>query len=183
MDRDGEYFAALGLWLYRQLRHDIINHLQVVAGMIQLGKEEKALEYIWQVSDALNREGQITRIKGEGVALVLLTLLRTLPQKGVSFSWAVDTDLADYQGSFWELGMYLYRLVSFFQEKAVGRGELSLELSEKEKGYLLVLQWQGPAAPELVEVLRAYPPPSLGRFLAVETKGGKIEVSCLLAKG
>lgn len=43
----------------RVQRHDFLNHLQVISGLLQLKKYDRAQEYIKQVAEQLGRAGAV----------------------------------------------------------------------------------------------------------------------------
>lgn len=48
--------------LIRIQKHDFLNHLQVISGMLQLNRPDKALNYVREVSELLDQQGTILRL-------------------------------------------------------------------------------------------------------------------------
>ncbi len=55
-------------------RHDLLNHLQVISGYLQLNKPERAREYLHQIQAELTAESRVCSCKPEALALELLYL-------------------------------------------------------------------------------------------------------------
>lgn len=60
------------LEVVRIQRHDFLNHLQVISGLLQLNKADRAREYIGQVSREIGRDSKTSRIKIPEVEAALL---------------------------------------------------------------------------------------------------------------
>ncbi|ABZ85235.1 hypothetical protein HM1_2706 [Heliomicrobium modesticaldum Ice1] len=58
--------------LWRELRHDFINHLQTILGYIQVGRGERSLEYLRHVAQQLQEAGSIMTL---GILPVIAHLL------------------------------------------------------------------------------------------------------------
>jgi hypothetical protein len=85
---------------YRLQRHDFLNHWQVIMGYLQLGKPEKALNYMREGIDGLEAEQHIGQIPQETVSAILLSLVISLRQQKVH----VEVELKDVMKEtiFWE---------------------------------------------------------------------------------
>ncbi len=53
-------------------RHDFLNHLQVISGLVQLNKGDRVKEYIRQISAEMEHLGKLARISAPEVTAVLL---------------------------------------------------------------------------------------------------------------
>lgn len=74
----------------RNQRHGFLNHLQVIAGWIQLGKSERALQYLERVAARIEAQGQALRsIEEPAVALLLLEMELLAEPAGVELAWQV----------------------------------------------------------------------------------------------
>lgn|GEM_PF-3469496 len=76
----------------RVYKHDFLNHLQVVLGYLQLKKPERALEYLKEAIEEVEKSGSVMRLGLPSVAFWLL--LEELKQKeqGIIFQLTNDTD-------------------------------------------------------------------------------------------
>lgn len=64
-------------------RHDFLNHLQVISGLLQLNKPEKALDYIKQISYLAGQDSYICRINNSDLALRLMLEQHKAAQRGI----------------------------------------------------------------------------------------------------
>jgi len=62
---------------HRLMRHDFMNHLQVISGYLQLGQPDKVREYIKKVSGALERFKYLGRIEAPYLQSLLVYCLST----------------------------------------------------------------------------------------------------------
>lgn len=60
------------------MRHDYLNHLQIISGYLQLGQPEKVREYVRKVSQSLQRFNQLSRIEAPFLQSLFLYYLVTL---------------------------------------------------------------------------------------------------------
>lgn len=83
---------ALGL--VRLLRHNFLNHLQVISGWLQLGQAERASAYLNQVAARLAGESQGARDLNPSLALALLAAAAQAETHGVTLQWHLPPALA-----------------------------------------------------------------------------------------
>lgn len=75
-------------------RHDFLNHLQVISGLLQLNKGERVRDYINQVCAEYERLSRITRLKPPEVKAVLLAADNRAAKCQVDFIIAIETNMA-----------------------------------------------------------------------------------------
>ncbi|MDR1960982.1 MAG: Spo0B domain-containing protein [Gracilibacteraceae bacterium] len=78
---------------FRRQRHDFFNHLQVIRGYLQLGKVERALEYVDQVA-APGPQQEISRVTEEMLQAILLDWYFNLTARGVRVTVRVTEEFA-----------------------------------------------------------------------------------------
>ncbi|MFA5384555.1 MAG: Spo0B domain-containing protein [Eubacteriales bacterium] len=71
------------LEIIRMLRHDFLNHIQVVSGYLQLNRTEQAKQYIDEALMQINRFGEILHLKPPEVAAALLEARNMAAKYGV----------------------------------------------------------------------------------------------------
>ena len=93
---------------HRLIRHDFMNHLQVISGYIQLGQPEKVREYIKRVCGALERFKCLASIEAPFLQSLLVYFLCALGEKDsfnlevqdkISLKEEEDRDLAGLVGA------------------------------------------------------------------------------------
>lgn len=67
-------------------RHDLLNHIQVISGYLQLNKIDRAKEHLIEMVNELNRESLLLNCKSGKVAVALLCLQHKALLAGVKLS-------------------------------------------------------------------------------------------------
>lgn len=76
------------LELLRTQRHHFMNHLQVISGWLQLGKAERAIQYIDRVAARMEAERQaLRRLERPEAALFVLDMGLRAESYGVALEW------------------------------------------------------------------------------------------------
>lgn len=84
------FFAEKLTDTYRLLRHDFMNHLQVISGYLQLGNLEKAQEYTYKATAVLHKHSSLAEIELAQLRAFLIWFI--LNQKGKALNMDVDSD-------------------------------------------------------------------------------------------
>lgn len=130
------------LKVIRTERHDFLNHLQVISGLLQLNKQEKVHEYIEKVTKELYSLGRITRLGESWIATALLLKNYEAVQKGINFEIVIETDLDEFRVEGQNFAEELKEILEtlFNQCKADNQNELQpnlkLVLGEEENQYV-----------------------------------------------
>lgn len=128
------------LELLRIQRHNFANHLQVISGLLQLKKYDKAFDYIRQVGDELNRIGVVARLeKPELVKNIFLAEL-SAANRGIRIEHSICTSLQRFSGSDDVLAGLIKEMIDF----AINFAKIDIHsdnivkfiLSENAEGYL-----------------------------------------------
>lgn len=75
--------------MLRSQRHSMMNHLQVILGWLQLGRPERARQYLETLASRMAGEGEAIRQAPAATALVMLTLGLEAETHGVQLDWRV----------------------------------------------------------------------------------------------
>lgn len=76
-------------------RHDFLNHLQVISGLLQLKKVDRVREYIGQISMEMAQLSQTTRMKLPEVTAALLAGFNEASKSQIDLALTVNSNLAD----------------------------------------------------------------------------------------
>ena len=87
------YSASEILDLMRIQKHDFLNYLQVVSGLLQLDKKDRALSYLRRAVEDIERTGTIMLLGDPELALSLLLRVDRAHKKCINVSAASNTDL------------------------------------------------------------------------------------------
>jgi sensor histidine kinase regulating citrate/malate metabolism len=92
-------------------KHDFNNHLNLIAGMLQVGKAERALEYVFEVSQRVDEVFSVSKIKNIEIAATLSRKCAIAESKGISVELDIDTPLENLRMDPIELCKVLFNLL------------------------------------------------------------------------
>ncbi|WP_432662380.1 ATP-binding protein [Wukongibacter baidiensis] len=95
----------------RGQKHDFHNHLNVIAGLIQLQKGDNALGYIKKVSGNTTKMFSISNVGNPEVAAILYRKYAIAENKGISVEIDIRSDLDDIAIDSVDLSTILFNLV------------------------------------------------------------------------
>lgn len=133
-------------------RHDFLNHLQVISGLVQLNKVERVREYISQVSMEAERLSKVGHLNIPEVAAVLLAGHFLAGRHQVDVVYDINTSLKYCSVPGGVLGEVVEEVFAQSLECLVPPGvpdrTLKISLIETEKKYLLKIFSPGPPGRE-----------------------------------
>lgn len=134
----------------RGQRHDYLNHLQVVYGMMELQEYEELHAYLEPIYKDMMKVGKAIRTSIPAVNALLMAKMRTAEENETDFYVEVKSDLKDLKVEPWELCKVLANLidnaVTALKEKE-GERKMVLEIGEDRDCYLFALSNNGPEIP------------------------------------
>nr|WP_238480759.1 Spo0B domain-containing protein [Desulforadius tongensis] len=77
-------------------RHDFLNHLQVISGLLQLNRGERVKDYIDQITREMAPLSAVTRLKVPELKAVLLIAVHKAKKHQIDFVYNIDTHLDDF---------------------------------------------------------------------------------------
>lgn len=165
-------------------RHDFLNHLQVISGLLQLNKGERVRDYIQQVSKEYERLSRITRIKSPEVKALLLIANNEAIKHQVELQFDIQTNMESLAvpGEIvnYTLKQCINHALKFLAPPEVTDRRLKLSIYEGEKKITLKLGFPGvPAevvkdAEERMALSEALAPYNGSSKLAVTEKEAEI---------
>lgn len=78
------------LKLLRGQYHDFLNHLQVISGLVELGRTEKVRDYVRRAAEEFGARGRVAKMGIPEVAWALLLLKMNAVPAGLKVSCAVE---------------------------------------------------------------------------------------------
>ncbi len=128
------------LEVLRIQRHDFLNQLQVISGLLQLKKYDQANEYIKQVAEKLGRAGVLARLGCPEIVAVVLVAEAAAGKKGITFNTVIGTGLEkgiDAGPAVAEIiREMLETAVRLTEETQCFQSSIDLAIQEKEGEYL-----------------------------------------------
>ena len=135
----------------RGQRHDYLNHMQVVYGMLELEEYEELKRYLEPIYKNLMKTGKAIRTSIPAVNALLMAKLGEAEKESVDFYIEVKSDLKELQMEPWELCKVLSNLIDNALTALLdreGERKLLLDISETKDTYLFQVGDNGPPVPE-----------------------------------
>lgn len=144
----------------REQKHDLMNHFQVVYGLLELGEYEEACAYIRPVFKDIQRLNMALKTAQPAVNALLQAKLETASQQGIDLYLEVGTTLKNITIKPWDLCRILANLLDNGMtalEHAEGERRLVLRMQELKGDYRIEISNNGPQIPKqhLTEIFRA----------------------------
>ncbi len=81
------------LEILRVQRHDFVNHLQVILGLLQMKKYDRAQDYVRKIGRELGRAGVVAGLSCPEIVSVILTSELAAGKKGLVLQSTIETGL------------------------------------------------------------------------------------------
>lgn len=128
-------------------RHDFLNHLQVISGLLQLGKADRVRDYITQVCGDYERLSRITRLKSEDVKAVLLIANLEAAKVQVELDYDIQSNLANLSAPGHIVGTALERCIrhalKFLSPPQITDRRIKLSITEGDRKITIKLGFPG----------------------------------------
>lgn len=135
----------------RAQRHDYMNHLQVIYGLLELGEYEDAREYMEPVFKDISKVSKAMKTSQPAVNALLQAKMESAEQKGITMLVEVATPLKVIPVEPWELCKLLANLIdngiTALADKE-GEKKLTVEMRQDSRSYFFDVRNNGPAIPE-----------------------------------
>ncbi|MDO4306145.1 MAG: Spo0B domain-containing protein [Eubacteriales bacterium] len=135
----------------REQRHDYLNQIQIVYGLLELGEYEDARDYMRPVFKDIMKVNRALKTAQPAVNALLQAKMETAEKQGIDFYLEVGTQLSDLAMEPWELCKVLGNLI----DNAVtavsglpGERRISLDMREAKEFYQIAVRNNGPEIPE-----------------------------------
>ena len=134
----------------RSQRHDYLNHMQVVYGMLELKEYEELKGYLEPIYKNLMKTGKAIRTSIPAVNALLMAKLGEAEKDGIDFYIEVKSDLKGLKIEPWELCKVLSNLIdngiTALLDKE-GERKLMLDISETKEAYFFSVGDNGAPIP------------------------------------
>ncbi|MDD3653830.1 MAG: Spo0B domain-containing protein [Desulfotomaculaceae bacterium] len=129
-------------------RHDFLNHLQVISGLLQLDKVERVQEYIRQVSMEIARSSKTSLVKVPAITLALLSGLNRAAKYQIDIELIMNSSFAGCGASGSVVGEAIEHTIgcaldAMASPEIKGRN-LEIVFSESDKKYICRLLFPKP---------------------------------------
>ena len=134
----------------RAQRHDYLNNLQVVYGLMELEEYEELHCFLQPVFKDMLKTGKALRTSKPAINALLKAKMGEAESRGIDFYIEVKSDLAGLQVEDWELCKVLANLLDNAMtalEGKEGERKITLDISEDIKQYQFSICNNGPEIP------------------------------------
>ncbi|MCX7772121.1 MAG: Spo0B domain-containing protein [Clostridia bacterium] len=135
----------------RAQRHDFLNHLQVVYGLIEMDEYKDARDYIEKVYNDIQRVSRVLKTSNPAVNALIQAKMLDAEKKGVKADFNSTSRLDGLPIPSWEMCRILGNLIDNALDSLEERSDsrfLKIDLSEDLKSFYFKVQNNGPEIPE-----------------------------------
>ena len=136
----------------RMDRHDYLNHMQIVYGLMELGEYEDMNAYLRQVYRELLKTGKAIKTSKPAINALLAAKSAEADAKGMEFLIEVKSDLKYLMIEDWELCKVLSNLIDnavrALEESAQEKKKIRVDITETPEKYVFFIEDNGPQIPE-----------------------------------
>jgi len=140
----------------RSQRHDYLNHLQVVYGLMQLEEYEDLKKYLEPLYKDMQKTGKALKTSKPAINALLKAKMDEAENKGIDFYIEVKSDLKNLRVEDWELCKVISNILdnatTALKEKQ-GEKRIILEMIEDREKYRFSISNNGPKIPEEMQEL------------------------------
>jgi sensor histidine kinase regulating citrate/malate metabolism len=134
----------------RAQRHDFMNHLQVVYGLMEMDEYNDAKDYIEKVFSDIQKVNKILKTSNPAVNALLEAKIIYSEKRGIETKVNVNSQLKDIKIPGWELCRVLGNLIDnaiFAIQQKEGQGSITIDVFEDLKQYGFSIKNNGPEIP------------------------------------
>lgn len=135
----------------REQRHDYLNQIQIVYGLLELGEYEDARDYMRPVFKDISKVSRALRTSQPAVNALLQAKMEEAEQQGIDFYLDVGTQLRELQMEAWEFCKVLANLIDN-AVTAAGQNEaekwVRVRMEAMPENYRISVENNGPEIPE-----------------------------------
>ena len=135
----------------RAQRHDYLNHLQVVYGLMELEEYDELKNYLAPIYKGMMKTGKALKTKNPAVNALLRAKMEEAESKGIDFYVEVTSDLSGLKAEPGELCKVLANLMDnaiTALEAIPSEKKLRVDIGEDRDSYRFSVANNGPAIPE-----------------------------------
>ena len=131
----------------RAQRHDYLNHLQVVYGLLELKEYEELYSYLSPIYKNIQKTGKALKTSKPAINALLKAKMDEAESKKIDFYIEVKTNLKNLHVEDWELCKVLSNLIdnaiTALEEKEIDK-KIRIDMTEDRERYLFSVSNNGP---------------------------------------
>ena len=135
----------------RAQRHDYLNHLQVVYGMMELEEYEELHQYLEPVYKDMLKTGKALKTSKPAINALLKAKMGEAEGKGIDVYVEVKSDLKELKVADWEVCKVLSNLIDNGMtalESIEGEKQIRIDITETKEVYVFSIANNGPMIPK-----------------------------------
>lgn len=146
-----DQLEQLNLTLRKQ-RHDFMNHLQVVFGLIELDQKDEAREYVERIYGDIQKVGRSMKTALPAVNALLAAKMADCEQRGVHAEFQITSDWSGMPIPAWEICRVLGNLIDNALDalEGVEKPNLRVEMGETVLSYYFIVEDNGAGMPDTI---------------------------------
>ncbi|SHI86228.1 Histidine kinase-, DNA gyrase B-, and HSP90-like ATPase [Clostridium amylolyticum] len=137
----------------RAQRHDFLNHIQIVYGLLELGEQDEALKYMEPVYKDISRVNKALKTSEPAVNALLQAKMHIAEEKHIDVELSITSDLKELYMPSWEYCRIIGNLIDnaiFALGENLGKKKLYIEISEDSLSFRTFIINNGPKIPEAI---------------------------------
>lgn len=143
----------------RAQRHDFLNHLQTVYGLMEMDEFEEANLYIEKVYGEIASVSKMLRTANPSVNALLQVKVAAMEEKNISVSLNIKSSWEGLPIPGWEMCRVFGNILDNAQDALIGTPEpkVTIELTEDLKSFYFSISNNGPMIPEDIQETVFFP--------------------------
>lgn len=137
----------------RAQRHDQMNHLQVVYGLLEMEAYDDIRSYLTPVWKEIQKTGKALKTSKPALNALLMAKASEAESRGIDMFVEVKSDLKELRMPDWELCKVLSNIIdngmTALESKDTDR-QLRVDISEDREMYLFIISNNGPEIPDRI---------------------------------
>lgn len=135
----------------RAARHDYLNHMQVVYGLLELKEYQELKEYLKPLYKDMMKTGKALKTSKPALNALLMAKMEEAERKQIDVYVEVKSDLEFLNIEDWQLCKILSNVIDnaiTALRKISGEKKIEIDINESRENYIFVVANNGPAIPE-----------------------------------
>lgn len=134
----------------RSVRHDYLNHLQVVYGLLELEEYDELKEYLAPVYKEMMKTGKALKTSKPALNALLMAKMTEAESQGIDVYVEVKSDLQHLPLEVWQLCKVLSNLLDNAMtalKDVEGEKKIDVDINETKEQYVFQISDNGPGIP------------------------------------
>lgn len=138
----------------RSVRHDYLNHLQVVYGLLELEEYDELKSYLKPVYKEMMKTGKALKTSKPALNALLMAKMKEAETQGIDVYVEVKSDLKHLSLEVWQLCKVLSNLLDNAMaalKDVMGEKKIEVDINETKEDYVFLISDNGPGIPEQLQ--------------------------------